>query len=55
MGSTTMTAAATQALITSSITEIGGSMLVILGAVLGIGVAYLVFKFGWKKAKGSVR
>jgi len=33
----------------------GGAVLVILGAVITIGLAYLVFKFGWKKVKGSVR
>lgn len=34
---------------------LGGAVLVILGALLGIAVAYLVFKFGWRKVKGSVR
>jgi len=50
-----MTASATQALITGAFTDYGASVLVILGAVLGIGVAYLVFKFGWRKVRGSVR
>jgi len=50
-----MTAAATEALITSSLTDFGDSVVVILGAVLVIGVAYLVFHFGWKKVKGSLR
>jgi len=50
-----MTAAATQALITSNLSDFGDSVLVILGAVLVIGVGYLVFRFGWKKIKGSLR
>lgn len=48
-----MTASATQALITGALTDYGGALIVILGAVLTIGVAYLVFRFGWKKVKGS--
>lgn len=31
----------------------GGALIVILGAVLTIGVAYLVFRFGWRKVKGA--
>jgi uncharacterized membrane protein YgaE (UPF0421/DUF939 family) len=31
----------------------GASLVTILTAVIGIGVAYLVFRFGWKKVKGS--
>jgi len=50
-----MTASDTQTLITSAFTTFGGAVLVILGAVLTIGIAYLVFKFGWRKVKGSVR
>jgi len=33
----------------------GGSLLTILTAVIGIGVAYLVFRFGWRKVKGATR
>jgi len=50
-----MTAAATQDLITDGLTTFGGSVLVIIGAVLTIGIAYLVFRFGWRKVKGSLR
>ena len=49
-----MTASATQTLITGALTDFGGALLVILGAVLTIGVAYLVFRVGWKKVKGSM-
>jgi len=50
-----MTASSTTALITDAFTDYGTAVLVILGAVIGIGLAYLVFKFGWRKVKGSVR
>lgn len=50
-----MNATATQALVTDALTDFSGSVLVILTAVIGIGVAYLVFKFGWRKVKGSLR
>jgi len=33
----------------------GGAILTILTAVIGIGVAYLIFRFGWRKVKGSTR
>jgi len=50
-----MDASSTQALITGGLTTFGGAMLVILGAVLTIGIAYLVFRIGWRKTKGSLR
>jgi hypothetical protein len=50
-----MSVASTTSLITGAFTDFGGAVLVILGAVLTIGVAYLVFKFGWRKVRGSVR
>jgi len=31
----------------------GASLVTILTAVIGIGVAYLVFRFGWRKVKGA--
>lgn len=33
----------------------GGALVTILTAVIGIGVAYLIFRFGWRKVKGSTR
>jgi len=50
-----MTASATQALVTGAVTDFGTSVLAILTAVLAIGLAYLVFRFGWRKVKGSLR
>jgi uncharacterized membrane-anchored protein YhcB (DUF1043 family) len=50
-----MNATATQTLVTDTLTTFGTSVLAILTAVIGIGVAYLVFRFGWRKVKGSLR
>lgn len=50
-----MTASATQALAIATLSTFGGAVLVILTAVIGVGVAYLVFRFGWRKVKGSLR
>jgi len=49
-----MNATATQALITDGLTTFGSSVLVILGAVLVIGIGYLVFRFGWGRIKRSL-
>ena len=50
-----MTASATEALVTSTLSSFGASVLVILTAVIGVGLAYLVFRFGWRKVRGSLR
>jgi len=50
-----MSASSTETLITAGLTTFGGSVLVILGAVLTIGIGYLVFRVGWRKLKGSLR
>ncbi len=50
-----MTASATEALVIATLGTFGTSVLVILTAVIGIGVAFLVFRFGWRKVKGSLR
>lgn len=36
------------ALLTGAFTDYGTAILIILGIVLGIGIGYLIFKFGWK-------
>ena len=41
-------------LIISLVTTFGGAVLVIITATVGLGVAYLAFRFGWKKVKNSV-
>lgn len=48
-----MSASSTQSLITDAITDFSGAGLVILGAVIGIAVALLVFRFGWRKLRGA--
>jgi len=48
-----MTSVAMTSLVTDTLTSYGTALLAILGAVIGIGVAYLVFRFGWRKVKGS--
>jgi len=48
-----MTTSAMTTLITNTLTSYGGALLVIFSAVVGIGVAYLVFRFGWHKVKSS--
>ena len=50
-----MTASAMTTLITDTLGSYGTALVTVLGAVIGIGVAYLVFRFGWKKVKGSTR
>jgi len=50
-----MDASSTQALVTNTLTDFGTSVLAIITAVIGVGLAYLVFRFGWRKVKGSLR
>jgi len=49
-----MTATAIQGVILSTLGSWGSAVFVILTAVIGIGLAYLVFRFGWRKVKTSV-
>ncbi len=44
-----MTAIAIQSLIITYLGYFTASVLVILTAVIGVGVAYLIFRFGWKR------
>jgi len=50
-----MTPVAMSTLITDTLADYGTALVLILTAVIGIGVAYLVFRFGWRKVKGSTR
>lgn len=50
-----MNASSTQALITGTIADFGIAVLAIITAVIGLGLAYLVFRFGWRRVKGSLR
>ncbi len=42
-------------LATSSLSDLGSGALVVLTAVIGLVVAYLLYKFAVRKIKGSVR
>jgi len=50
-----MSTSSVESLITGAVTDIGASALVVLTAVIGLGIAYFIFRFGWKKAKGALR
>jgi len=38
-----------ETLITSTLTDFGASVLVILTAVIGLAIAYVAFRFGWNQ------
>jgi len=42
------------ALATGTLSDFGDEVLVVLTAVIGIAIAYFLFKFAWRKIKGSV-
>lgn len=50
-----MTTSSATSLVTDTLSDYSGALLTILTAVIGIGVAYLIFRFGWRKVKGSTR
>jgi len=47
-----MSATSGAAVITGAITDFGTSALVILTAIIGLGVAFLLVRYGWRKTKG---
>lgn len=49
-----MSTTSVTALVTGAIADFGTSALAVLTAVIGIGLAFLVFRWGWKKVKGSM-
>jgi len=49
----TMSKDNTQNTILNSLIDWGLAVLAIIGAVLAVGVAYLVFRFGWRKVKNT--
>jgi len=49
-----MGAASTTAIITGVISDFGPEAVTILTAVIGIGIALLVFRWGWRKVRGAV-
>jgi len=49
-----MTTSTILILILSTFTRLGSAMLAVLATALGIGIAYLVFRFGWSKLGGDM-
>jgi len=50
-----MDVGSTTVLITDNVNDFGVAVLTIITATIGLGLAYLVFRFGWRKVKGSLR
>jgi len=50
-----MDLAAIGTLATGTLGDFGDQVLLVLTAVIGIAAAYFLFKFAWKRIKGSVR
>jgi len=46
-----MTASSTSELIVDSISSFGGEAFVVLTAIIGIGIGFLVFYWGWRHVK----
>jgi len=42
-------------LATTTLGAFSDKVLIVLTAVIGVAVAYFLFKFAWRKIKGSVR
>jgi len=49
-----MTASAIQALVLANLLQWGLSLMAIITSVIGLGVAYLVFRFGWGNIQNSL-
>lgn len=50
-----MTLEAIGTLATTTLTAFGGQVLIVLTAVIGVALAYFLFKWGFRKIKGSVK
>jgi len=48
-----MNSTSATAIILSSLSQYGSAILIILGAVIGLALGYLVFRFGWFQVKKS--
>jgi len=42
-------------LTTATLTNFSNEVFIVLTAVLGVAIAYFLFKFAWRKIKGSVQ
>jgi hypothetical protein len=52
---TELTMATAGTLVTSTITAFGVQVLLVLGGIVAIMAGYFLFKWGWRKIKGSVK
>jgi len=43
------------ALFTSTLTDLGGGLLTIIGATVAVATGVFLFYLGWRKAKGAVK
>jgi hypothetical protein len=50
-----VTIASSTDLITTLTGQLGVGVLAVLTVVLGLALAYIVFKFGWRKLRGAIR
>jgi len=50
-----MDLAAVGTLATTTLDSFGDQVILVLTAVIGIAIAYFLFKFAWRKIKGSVK
>jgi hypothetical protein len=50
-----MDLAAISNLATNTLSDFGDQVLIVLTAVIGVAIAYFLFKFAWRKIKGSVK
>jgi hypothetical protein len=50
-----MTLNAIGSLATGTLSSFGTQVLAVLTAVIGVAIAYFLFKFAWRKIKGSVK
>lgn len=42
-------------LATTTLDTFGDQVLIVLTAVIGVAIAYFLFRFAWRKIKGSVK
>jgi len=49
-----MTVASSTDLITTFVGQVGVGVITVLTVVLGLAVAYMIFKFGWRKLRGAI-
>jgi len=51
----TCTGTGVMKIVGTTVNGFGDQVLIVLTAVVGIAIAYVLFKFAWRKIKGSVK